>query len=146
MKKEKNIKKYVSKKYAKNNEYLAVLTEIEKEGKCPFCHENFKYHKHPILKKYGDWFITKISWPYKNTANHLILICKTHKEKFEDLTDIDFRKILGLVKWAIHKFKIKGGALALRFGDSNYTGATVTHLHAHLIVPLKSKTVQFPIG
>jgi len=38
----------------------------------------------------------------------------------------------------------------MRFGDSDYTGATVTHLHLHLMVPKlkrgKALTVEFPIG
>ena len=52
----------------------------------------------------------------------------------------------------IKKYKIKGGGLTLRFGEQNYTGATVLHLHFHLIVPkLKPKSklakiVNFPIG
>lgn len=39
----------------------------------------------------------------------------------------------------------------MRFGNTDYTGATVSHLHAHLIYPevdksKKSKTVNFPVG
>jgi len=40
----------------------------------------------------------------------------------------------------------------MRFGDSSVTGATVLHIHAHLIVPKinektkKARVVRFPIG
>ncbi len=139
-------KKFVTKKFTKNQEYKKVLAVIEKEGKCPFCTENFKYHKHPVLKKDGDWIITQISWPYKNTSYHFILISRRHKEQFGQLRNADMIAMSKLVKWAIRKFNIRGGAITLRFGDPALTGATVRHLHAHLIVPLKSKTVLFPVG
>ena len=57
-----------------------------------------------------------------------------------------------LANFAIKKYKIKGGALAMRFGDTNYTGASVAHLHFHIISPKinkktgRAKTVNFPIG
>ena len=130
----------------KRGGYRNVIKAIEKEGKCPFCPDNFKYHKHPVLKKQGGWFITKISWPYDNNKLHFIIIGKKHKEKISELTSNDMKEILFLAQWANKKFKIKGGAIAMRFGETGYTGATVCHLHAHLIVPQKRKTVNFPIG
>ncbi len=136
----------VDPKYAKTREYRKVIETIQKQGKCPFCPDNFKYHKHPIIKKSGDWFLTKISWPYKNHKFHFIIIGEKHRENISELTPTDMKDILFLIKWAAARFKIKGGAMAMRFGETSYTGATVCHLHAHLIVPQKGKTVNFPIG
>jgi len=146
------MKKVVNKRFAKGKgEYEKVIDSIEKSGLCPFCQENFKYHKRSILKELGDWFLTENSWPYKDTSCHFIIICKNHKENFSDLSTKDFEDVKELVNFAIKKYNIKGGALALRFGDTDYTGATVCHLHFHLISPEldeqnKSKTVHFPIG
>jgi diadenosine tetraphosphate (Ap4A) HIT family hydrolase len=141
-------KKVVDIRFAKKRGgYRNVIAEIEKEGKCPFCPDNFKYHKkHPILKKYGDWFITKNNWPYKNIEFHFVIISRQHKEKISELSGNDTKEILFLAQWVVKKYKIKGGAVAMRFGETDYTGATVCHLHAHLIVPKKRKTVNFPIG
>lgn len=138
--------KVVDPRFAKNEEYGKVIEEIADKGKCPFCPDNFKYHKNEVLKKSGKWFITKSSWPYENAEEHFLIIGENHKEHIseldlEDITDVDF-----LVKWVTAEFKLKGGVLALRFGATEYTGATVCHLHFHLIVPQKSKTVNFPIG
>lgn len=64
----------------------------------------------------------------------------------------DMADILKLAHWAEKKYQIVGGGLAMRFGATRYTGATVCHLHAHLIVPTidprsgRAKTVLFPIG
>ncbi|MFH1551295.1 MAG: HIT domain-containing protein [bacterium] len=146
------VKKVVNPEFAKSKNYKEVLDAIEKTGKCPFCRENFKYHKKIILKKEKGWFVTKNSWPYKNTEHHFIIISEKHKEEFDELDSYDFEAVLKLVNWTIKKYKIKGGGLTLRFGDFTYTGATVCHLHFHLIVPKINKKnnkvgqVYFPIG
>lgn len=145
------MKEVVNKKYAKNKgDYKKVIATIESKGKCPFCPKNFTYHKKPTLKRSANWFITENSWPYKNTSIHLIILSKQHKEYFGELTLNDFRHVKSLANWAIKKFRIKGGALTIRFGDTDYTGATVCHIHFHLISPKhhkgKTKPVFFPIG
>lgn len=138
--------KVVDTRFAKSREYKAVLSTIEERGKCPFCSDNFKYHKHPVLKRTQGWFISKSSWPYENAKHHFILLKALHKEHIKELSQGDMKGVLTLTQWATKKFGIKGGALAMRFGDTSYTGATVCHLHFHLIVPQKGKTVNFPIG
>lgn len=135
-------------------EYEHVIKTIEKKGKCPFCSDNFKYHKHPVIKRFGGWFLTRSSWPYKNAQEHFLIISETHKEKLESLTDKDHQAAARLARWARKKFRLPGGCLALafRFGMTEYTGATVCHAHFHLIVPKidsktgRAKTVNFPIG
>ncbi|MCK5490577.1 MAG: HIT domain-containing protein [Candidatus Pacebacteria bacterium] len=145
------MKKVVDKRYAKSSDYKKTLETIEETAKCPFCKENFKYHKKKILKKEKGWFITESSWPYENSKFHFLIISEEHKENFIDLKQTDFAVVSKLVNWAIKKYKLKGGALSLRFGDTKYTGASVCHLHFHFIVPnldrnKKTKTVNFPIG
>ena len=80
-----------------------------------------------------------------------MIIGEKHKENFNELTESDFRSVKTLANWAIKKYKIKGGGLVIRFGNTDYTGATVCHLHFHLIYPKSTKdnmakTVFFPIG
>lgn len=145
--------KVVDLTHTKNEEYKRILKEIQDGGKCPFCPENFNWHPDPILKESSGWFITKNAFSYPEAEFALLIIPKTHKEKFEELTADDFINISFLVKWAIKEFNIKGGGFTIRFGDSAYTGATVCHIHAHLIVPKvdpqtkkASPVVYFPIG
>ncbi|MCK5476044.1 MAG: HIT domain-containing protein [Candidatus Pacebacteria bacterium] len=145
------MKKVVDTRYAKSKDYKNTLETIEKINECPFCKENFKYHKKKILKTYKNWFITKNSWPYENAKFHFLIISEEHKEEFCDLKTSDFEIVYCLANWTIKKYKIKGGALTLRFGKTQYTGATVCHLHFHLIVPelgknKMAKVINFPIG
>lgn len=145
-------KEVVSIRNARKGQYRKVIEQIHLTDKCPFCRENFKYHKKPILKRHHGWFLTKNSWPYKNTLHHLIIIGEKHKESFSELTQKDFEAAAYLTRWAIKYFQIKGGAFAVRFGDTNFTGASVAHIHFQIISPKQnkktkhSKTVTFPIG
>ena len=145
-------KQVVDPTYAKSDEYKKVIATIAEQGDCPFCPENFKHHKKEILNTDGNWFITENSWPYDGTSHHLLLINTQHKEQFAELTPQDFQSVMNLVNWAIKKFELKGGGITLRFGETRLTGATVCHLHFHLIVPEldpqtnRGKTVNFPIG
>ena len=146
------MKKVVDTHYAKSAEYGQVIETISQKGVCPFCPANFRYHKNPILRRSGNWFITKNSWPYKKTNHHFLIISTRHKEHLDEVKEKDFASILILSRWVVRKFKISGGALAMRFGETSHTGATVCHLHCHLVVPKmnrktkRAQTVMFPIG
>jgi len=143
---------FVNIKNARKGEYKKVIKEIARTGKCPFCKENFKYHKKPVFKRKDEWFLTDNTWPYKNTKHHLVIIGDKHKENFSELTKKDLTAVAFLVNWAIKKWKIRGGGVAMRFGKTDYTGASVSHLHFHIISPeldkkkKRSKIVSFPIG
>lgn len=144
--------KFVNVKNARAGEYKKVIEKIATTGKCPFCKENFKYHKKPVFRRKNNWFLTDNSWPYKNTACHLIVLGDEHKENFSELTKKDLESVSFLISWAIKEWKIKGGAIAIRFGDTDYTGASVSHLHFHIISPevnkktKRAEVVNFPIG
>ena len=144
--------KFVNIKNARKGEYQKVIEQIASTGKCPFCKENFKYHKKPVYARKNDWFLTNNSWPYKNSKHHLVILGDEHKEEFSELTKKDWESVSHLVNWAIKKWKIKGGGLAMRFGNTDYTGASVSHLHFHIISPeidkktKRAKAVNFPIG
>ena len=144
--------KVVDLNYAKDSKYLKTLQKIQSENKCPFCPDNFKYHTEPILKRNGDWFITRNFRPYESSDHHFIILPNRHFEHLVGASNHDFVCILELAKWAENEFNLKGGALCMRFGNTTHTGATVCHFHAHLVVPKinpdwgRAYTVIFPIG
>jgi ATP adenylyltransferase len=138
---------------ARFDDQRQIMEEIVAAGHCPFCPENFgKYNKHPYLKDGQHWFLTNNKWPYRNTKNHFILITKQHAESFAELSDAARAEVFELAAWAIDKYKIPGGALCLRFGDSNHSAGSVAHLHAQLIHPdidaenYEEKPVRLRIG
>jgi ATP adenylyltransferase len=152
------MKRLVDARNARTPEYKKVIERIAKDGNCPFCPDNFRYHTRRILKRQGKWLITRNFNPYPSTRYHFILIGEKHKTRAKHLTTKDFAEIGQLVQWAEQTYNIQGGAIAMRFGNTRYTGATVSHMHCHLIVPkleyrkIGGKTqrvasiVSFPIG
>lgn len=134
---------------ARTDGYKQIMQDIVTDGSCPLC-PPMKWHPNPILKDNGGWIITENSHPYPNTRHHFITVSKKHIETLEEFTSQDLESILDLAKWACQEYNIKGGGLTMRFGDTLYTGATIKHLHAHLIVPKvedgQVSPVYFPIG
>ena len=134
---------------ARADGYRQEIEEAIAEKACPLC-PPMKWHPNPILHRLEGWFITANSHPYDNTEHHLLMIAERHIEQLSDLSTTDLGSILNLSNWATKEFNIRGGGITMRFGDTLYTGATIKHLHAHLIVPKvednQVSPVYFPIG
>lgn len=133
-------KLFVNQKNAKrggrNPAYANVINRIKGDGVCPFCPEHLlKYHKKPILAEGTHWLLTENMYPYKNAKHHLLAIHKKHVEHIKDLKPEAWAELVSSIQNEISKRKIKGGTFYMRFGNTDYTGATVTHLHANVITP-----------
>lgn len=143
---------------AREGEQIEVMKKILSEGHCPFCKEQLDlYHKKPILKETKNWVLTENQWPYKKTKKHLLVILKNHSSNLNDVPEGAFEEIGELFKWAEKEFKMIGGAwgfgsaIASRFGNPEFSGATVSHIHAQIIFPdvedlEENESVVFYIG
>lgn len=140
--------RYVDTRYAaRNPAYLRLLEEAERRGECPFCPPS-----ETVLDCFGGWVAVASRFPCEGTSVHLLLIPERHITKLDELTAVDIETVFTLARRAVAGRLIPGGALFLRFGDTSYTGATIHHLHFHLIQPQadaatgKVTVVQVPIG
>jgi ATP adenylyltransferase len=117
---------------ARPGAYADIIKKIGDNKICPFCTEHLtSIHPNPIEEK-THWFITDNAYPYKPKREHILLIHKTHISDVTDLSQeawIELKEIINIEK---KKRDITGGTLMMRFGETKYTGASVTHLHAHL--------------
>ncbi len=122
--------------HARTKEQIELMEEIAQDGVCPFCKENFtKYHPKPILKENEHWFLTENMSPYKGTHIHLITVYKDkHVTMASEIPSSHMGQMFELINWATKEYHIKGGSILIRFGDSAYTGGSVDHFHAHLII------------
>jgi diadenosine tetraphosphate (Ap4A) HIT family hydrolase len=133
-------KSFVNMKNTRHDEQRRVMEDIVENEECPFCPENIaKYHKQKTLRKGKHWTITKNQWPYKYTDVHLLAIANYHAEKLSDLKKGAFDELQEHMVWAEKEFKIITGGVAMRFGDTSNNGASVSHIHVHLIVPSADK-------
>ena len=113
--------------------YASVIQDIAKQGVCPFCAENIaNYHKKEITTK-KFWLVTESMYPYKPTRKHFLLIHREHIAHIQEISAEAWVELQEIIKDLTLSNDITGGSLMLRFGDTKFTGASVTHLHAHII-------------
>lgn len=121
---------------ARLDEQRQVMEEIIDADHCPFCLENLqKYHKQPILQDGQFWILTKNQWPYEHTKVHLLAIYKEHAVNLGELNPEAGNELLEMMQWAQKEYQVPGGAMAMRFGDTDYSAGTVAHIHVQFIIP-----------
>jgi ATP adenylyltransferase len=112
--------------------YGDVIKKIAKDGVCPFCIEHLsKYHPNPLDER-EYWFVTDNAYPYKPKKHHKLLISKVHIEHYTQLSKPMLDELQEIVRELNVNLGIEGGTFVMRYGTTKYTGASVTHLHAHL--------------
>lgn len=116
-------------------EQLADMEELEARGLCLFCPDGLAEHgRQRVLWETSHWSITPNEFPYKGTALHLLLVPRQHVGDILDLDEAaraDFWTALG---WVRDRYELTYYGLGVRNGDCRYTGATIAHLHAHVVV------------
>lgn len=112
--------------------YADIIKKIGDNKICPFCKEHLtSIHPNPIEEK-THWLITDNAYPYKPKREHILLIHKTHISDVADLSQEAWVELKEIIDSEKKKRDITGGTLMMRFGETKYTGASVTHLHAHI--------------
>ncbi|OGG47323.1 hypothetical protein A2671_01420 [Candidatus Kaiserbacteria bacterium RIFCSPHIGHO2_01_FULL_49_13] len=120
--------------HARTSFQREVMERIAQDKVCPFCEKHFlKYHTKPILKKGNYWILTENFQPYKGSKHHLLLVSRKHTTHFADLAPKAILELFALCAAEVKKRHLKGATLLMRFGDTDYTGGTVEHLHVQLI-------------
>ncbi|EKE18733.1 MAG: hypothetical protein ACD_9C00254G0016 [uncultured bacterium] len=128
-------KSFVNIKHARTQEQIDVMKQIEKDGVCPFCMEHFlKYHPKPIISENENWIVTENMSPYEGTTYHFLFVCKRHFTMPSEMTNEEKKSMFDLISEMINKNNILGGSILIRFGDMRFTGGSVDHFHAHLII------------
>lgn len=113
---------------------LVMQRDLEK-GVCGFCPGYRTKAMMPILKEGAYWEVRENRWPYKGARCHLLFISREHFERLSELPTEAGQELLSLWQWAEQKYAVESGAVNMRFGNSEFNGATVAHLHCHMIVP-----------
>lgn len=120
---------------ARRDDQRKQMEDLAARGVCAFCPKHFEQeHREPIELRTKHWVVTKNDYPYDNTKHHLMLVPHEHVSTFSELsTDAqhDFADTIVAVekKWELNHY-----AVGMRSGDMRYTGGTVEHLHAHIVV------------
>jgi len=133
-------KKFIDLGNVRPGPFKKVYEEIEQEGIDPFDREEFcKRHPHPILFENDNWFVSHNAVPYEGAGLHLLFIHKEFITSIEQISPQGLTDLWNLIKITQKEFGFESGAFIMRFGDTTQTGASVTHLHAHIIVAQKEE-------
>lgn len=135
----------------KRTAYANTLNKIVAGGFCPFCEEHlFKHHRQPLIYRSRHWLVTENAWPYKGVRLHFLFITRTHIEKTEDISPAGWLELHKLYKKLMERHRLTGATLMIRSGDTKITGASVNHLHAHLVIGAartkKTKPIKALVG
>lgn len=120
---------------ARTDEQRAEMARLDAAGICLFCPEHLASHpQQRILLSTRHWTATPNEYPYAGTSRHILLVPHQHASDLLELSDevrADFWVALAAVAEAIglHHY-----GLGIRNGDCRFTGATIQHVHAHVLV------------
>lgn len=129
-------REHVNTNNARLEDQKNALDKIRDGNFCPFCSREYMEteHPHPIILENDHWFATKNRWQYEGAKVHLLLVYKgDHITHTKELSDKAWTSLREITNRLCDQFSIPGGTFIMRFGDSQYTGATVTHLHAQIV-------------
>lgn len=130
----------------KRSDYTNTLNAILDGGFCPFCEEHlFKHHIKPLVYKSRHWLVTENAWPYAGVTFHFLFITRKHVEAIEDVSSAVWNDLHALYRKLVKQKRLVGATLMIRSGDTKITGASVNHLHAHLVTGAKRTKTARPI-
>ena len=115
-------------------EYAQALARIDEAGVCPFCEAHLpRHHGKPVLFRNAHWLVTENAWPYEGTRHQFLLIALEHLERAEDLPAAAWDSLGDAYRRLVREYRLDGAAFLLRTGMTEFTGASVAHLHAQVI-------------
>src|SRR3989344_255088 len=113
---------------------------LAKEIGCFFCKNNYlKVGASPAIYQSKYWYVKKNDYPYEGSVHHYLLASKRHTTKITAVSRAAWVELLKVIAWLEKHLKIKGASIFTRSGDMSYTGATLDHIHFHLLVGAKKR-------
>ena len=120
---------------ARSEAQLKNMQELTEAGRCFMCYENLiKYENNRIEFETAHWIITPNAYPYEHTSLHVLIIARRHVKNMSDLTHEERADLAEAIVKAEKHWKLDSYAFGLRSGDFRYNGASVEHLHGHIVV------------
>jgi diadenosine tetraphosphate (Ap4A) HIT family hydrolase len=89
--------------------------------------------------------VTPNAFPYQGTKLHLLVVPHQHANDMLDLDDEalgDFWTALRLIR---ERFGLDHYGLGARNGNCSFTGATIAHVHAHVVVGDPALDPEVPV-
>lgn len=133
--------KYSFDESARNPKQLKIMKEMEAKGLDPL---DPKVIEQPILFEGKHWYVTENRFPYEGAERHYMIVCKDALYDARELSNRQVKELFDIFSGT--GISMMGGALCVRFGEPEYSGASLARVHFHLIKPKEGCKVKFPIG
>lgn len=134
--------KHINRAAARTPEQQTQYEAIAEAGVCPFCPEHYgKFdYQDPPIHETEHWYTIANMRSYDYTQLHNVIIAKNHVLFPDELTQeawLDLQENLAHFRRVLN---LGYAAVGMRMGDPVETGASVGHLHAHLVQPDPEQT------
>jgi ATP adenylyltransferase len=119
----------------RTDEQLAEMRRLEAAGICLFCPEALRGHaSQRVAFETRHWMVTPNAFPYQGTKLHLLVVPHRHANDMLDLDDDTLADFWSALRQIRSQFDLGHYGLGVRNGDCRFTGATIAHVHAHVLV------------
>ena len=135
--------KFIDPRNIRDETQLDIMLRLESNNQDPLDPEVIEQE---ILFMSDYWYVSRNRFPYKEIRHQFLIISRYSIYKIEDMSEGMWLELSKIWERLVLDYDIPGGALCYRFGNTTYSGASLTRLHVHLIQPLKSNKTKFTIG
>ena len=135
--------KYIYPPNAREQEQLDIMIKMEAQGKDPMALDVIDQE---ILFTTEFWYVSENRFPYKGAKKQFLIVALGPIYSIEEMSAEMWGDLLVILKKLKEEYQIEGGGFCFRFGDPALSGASLTRLHAHVIMPEEEGGVRFKIG
>lgn len=135
--------KYIYPFNARYQDQLDIMLKQEADQKDPFAPDIIDQE---ILFKTNYWYVSRNRFPYEGAEQHFLVIALDEVLDFQDISKEMWQDLQDIWLKLAKEYDIKGGGLCMRFGDPARSGATLTRIHVHIIMPQENTKAKFGLG
>lgn len=138
--------KYIYPPNARHQEQLDIMLKMEADDKDPMAEENVDQEAQPTLFRTDYWFVSENRYPYDGAERQFLIVATGPVYTIEEISPAMWLDLQQIWQRLVKEYNVAGGGICMRFGDPAKSGASLTRLHAHIIMPQAGAKVRFPIG
>lgn len=128
-------------------EQLAEMRRLEAAGICLFCPGDPREEipERTVVWESERWTVLPNDFPYKGTMLHLLVVPHRHVNDMLDLDEESLSEFWDVLKVIRERFNLDHYGLGVRNGNCSFTGATIAHVHAHILVGDPAADPEVPV-
>lgn len=130
----------------RTEQQLAEMRRLEAAGICLFCPEALREHARQRVEiETRHWAVTPNAYPYAGTRLHLLVVPVRHVNDLLDLDEDSLADFWDAMRQIRQRYNLDHYGLGVRNGNCSFTGATIAHVHAHVLVGDPDAEPEVPV-